>query len=233
MLHREAKPAAAEPWRRLSGIHAIRSPRNLAVARELWLARDARAHRARRRARPTGSGCLAPRRGEGDPADPARARRPARVQRPREPHRARPLVVGHRARAHHRPSSPPCASRATRRRRRVRGRRGTPRPTRASASRGRPSPRSPSSSTCPSRTCSRPITCVASRGIRPPSPPPRPSPPRSRHSVRARGRLRQPHRQSRMPLWRRHNRFRMPRRRFVGSVNRFSALGRLRRIEAS
>src|SRR5690606_15708217 len=29
-----------EPWRRLSGIHAIRQPRNLAVARELWLARD-------------------------------------------------------------------------------------------------------------------------------------------------------------------------------------------------
>ena len=43
VLHREAKPAAAEPWRRLSGIHAMRGPRNLAVARELWLARDARA----------------------------------------------------------------------------------------------------------------------------------------------------------------------------------------------
>jgi ribonuclease D len=43
VLHREAKPPAAEPWRRLSGIHAIRTPRNLAVARELWLARDARA----------------------------------------------------------------------------------------------------------------------------------------------------------------------------------------------
>ena len=43
VMHKEAKPAAAEPWRRLSGIHAMRSPRNLAVARELWLARDARA----------------------------------------------------------------------------------------------------------------------------------------------------------------------------------------------
>ena len=43
VLHREAKPPAAEPWRRLSGIQAIRTPRNLAVARELWLARDARA----------------------------------------------------------------------------------------------------------------------------------------------------------------------------------------------
>lgn len=29
-----------EPWRRLTGIHALRQPRNLAVARELWIARD-------------------------------------------------------------------------------------------------------------------------------------------------------------------------------------------------
>ncbi|MCU1409042.1 MAG: ribonuclease [Microbacteriaceae bacterium] len=41
VLAREPKPAAAEPWRRLSGIHSIRGVRNLAVARELWLARDA------------------------------------------------------------------------------------------------------------------------------------------------------------------------------------------------
>ncbi|MFF2390351.1 HRDC domain-containing protein [Agromyces sp. NPDC058104] len=40
VLHRAAKPAAAEPWRRLSGIHAMRNGRNLAVARELWLSRD-------------------------------------------------------------------------------------------------------------------------------------------------------------------------------------------------
>jgi ribonuclease D len=43
VLHREAKPPAAEPWRRLSGIHGVRGQRNLAVARELWLTRDARA----------------------------------------------------------------------------------------------------------------------------------------------------------------------------------------------
>ena len=30
----------ADPWRRMSGLHGIRSPRNLAVARELWHARD-------------------------------------------------------------------------------------------------------------------------------------------------------------------------------------------------
>jgi len=39
-------PAArAEPWRRLSGIHQLRSPRQLAVARALWQARDALARR--------------------------------------------------------------------------------------------------------------------------------------------------------------------------------------------
>jgi ribonuclease D len=37
---KEARPAPAEPWRRLSGVHAVRGARNLAVARELWLARD-------------------------------------------------------------------------------------------------------------------------------------------------------------------------------------------------
>lgn len=39
-LNREAKPARAEPWRRLSGIHSIKGLRSLAVARELWIARD-------------------------------------------------------------------------------------------------------------------------------------------------------------------------------------------------
>ncbi len=37
---REAKPANPEAWRRLSGLHTVRSARNLAVARELWEARD-------------------------------------------------------------------------------------------------------------------------------------------------------------------------------------------------
>lgn len=43
VLRREPKPPSAEPWRRLSGIHGLRGQRNLAVARELWLTRDARA----------------------------------------------------------------------------------------------------------------------------------------------------------------------------------------------
>ncbi|PXA67755.1 ribonuclease D [Cryobacterium arcticum] len=40
VLAKEAKPARAEPWRRLSGLHSVRGQRNLAVARELWVARD-------------------------------------------------------------------------------------------------------------------------------------------------------------------------------------------------
>jgi ribonuclease D len=41
VLNREAKPAAAEPWRRLSGIHGLRNPRNLAVAKVLPQSRRA------------------------------------------------------------------------------------------------------------------------------------------------------------------------------------------------
>ncbi|MGX5694675.1 ribonuclease D [Agromyces soli] len=40
VLHREPKAPVAEPWRRLSGIHALRNPRNLAIVRSLWHARD-------------------------------------------------------------------------------------------------------------------------------------------------------------------------------------------------
>ncbi|MEZ0493659.1 HRDC domain-containing protein [Kineococcus sp. TBRC 1896] len=38
-------PPPAEPWRRTSGLHAVRSRRQLAVVRELWLARDGEARR--------------------------------------------------------------------------------------------------------------------------------------------------------------------------------------------
>ena len=40
-LDKETKPALVEPWRRLSGVHSLRGAKNLAAARELWLARDA------------------------------------------------------------------------------------------------------------------------------------------------------------------------------------------------
>jgi ribonuclease D len=33
-------PVRAEPWRRTSGIHRVRGPRNLEIARQLWTARD-------------------------------------------------------------------------------------------------------------------------------------------------------------------------------------------------
>lgn len=39
-LAKPPKPTNPEAWRRLSGLHSLRQPRALAVARELWLARD-------------------------------------------------------------------------------------------------------------------------------------------------------------------------------------------------
>ncbi|NYF10825.1 ribonuclease D [Leifsonia sp. AK011] len=41
VLARDLVVVRAEPWRRLGGLHTVRGQRNLAVARELWLARDA------------------------------------------------------------------------------------------------------------------------------------------------------------------------------------------------
>jgi ribonuclease D len=40
VLAKEAKPVKLEAWRRLSGLNTVRGARNLAVARELWEARD-------------------------------------------------------------------------------------------------------------------------------------------------------------------------------------------------
>ena len=171
------------------------TPRNLAVARELWLARDARASELDIAPGRMVPDCVDPRRREGAPPDPARPRRPARVHRPGEPH-PNSIGGGRPSSAASPPtSSRPCGCRATRRRRRGPGRCATPRPTRGCGSRGRASSRSPSRSTCPSRTCSRPTTCVGSRG----HPPAEPTDgggriARWRRSARARGRLRQPHR---------------------------------------
>ena len=39
VLERET-PVRQEPWRRLSGMHSLRTPRQLAIARALWTARD-------------------------------------------------------------------------------------------------------------------------------------------------------------------------------------------------
>jgi ribonuclease D len=41
VLGRDFVIVRTDPWRRLGGVHAIRGARNLAVARELWQARDA------------------------------------------------------------------------------------------------------------------------------------------------------------------------------------------------
>ncbi len=40
ILQRELVVTRTDPWRRLGGVHSIRGARNLAVARELWVARD-------------------------------------------------------------------------------------------------------------------------------------------------------------------------------------------------
>src|SRR5690606_31749315 len=40
VLVKEPKPPLDDPWRRLSGLHSLRTPRAFAVARALWLARD-------------------------------------------------------------------------------------------------------------------------------------------------------------------------------------------------
>ena len=40
VLHRDLIPVRVEPWRRLNSLHTVRGGRGLAVARELWLARD-------------------------------------------------------------------------------------------------------------------------------------------------------------------------------------------------
>lgn len=42
-LDKPEKPMSTEPWRRISGLHTLRSPKQLAVARALWNARDAAA----------------------------------------------------------------------------------------------------------------------------------------------------------------------------------------------
>ncbi|KJL27849.1 ribonuclease D [Microbacterium oxydans] len=39
-LSRAPRPPREDPWRRLSGLHQVRGARNLAVARELWQARE-------------------------------------------------------------------------------------------------------------------------------------------------------------------------------------------------
>lgn len=40
VLERTPKPEPTDPWRRLSGLHSLKSQRAFAIARELWFARD-------------------------------------------------------------------------------------------------------------------------------------------------------------------------------------------------
>ncbi|HRN29302.1 MAG TPA: HRDC domain-containing protein, partial [Terrimesophilobacter sp.] len=40
VLEKQPKPESADPWRRLSGLHSLKTQRGFAVARSLWFARD-------------------------------------------------------------------------------------------------------------------------------------------------------------------------------------------------
>ena len=118
---KEAKPAPAEPWRRLSGLHTVRGPRNLAVARALWQARDAYARqidaapgrlvpdaslvaaartppatqaRARRRCAASAAGRAAPRSTAGGPRSRPGSRRPTSRRRACRPTRCRRPAPG-------------------------------------------------------------------------------------------------------------------------------------------
>lgn len=96
-LTRELTVVRSEPWRRLSGIHSIRGLRNLAVARELWLSRDALAReldtapgrlvpdsvRRRRAARPGRGRGRRPGAGRAAPPPASRTRRARRGSRRR------------------------------------------------------------------------------------------------------------------------------------------------------
>ena len=79
VLEREPKPPRGEPWRRLSGLHTVRGRKALAVARELWTAREEYAR-------------------EQDVAPgPPRARSRARGRRARRPEGKQELAAGARS----------------------------------------------------------------------------------------------------------------------------------------
>jgi ribonuclease D len=163
-------PVREEPWRRLSGIHAIRQARNLAVARELWNARDSYAREI-----DTAPGRLVP---------DASLTAAARVLPGTKRELAALKEFNGRA----------SRSQIDRCRRRGCGATRTRRPTPGCGRPARPSPPSRSAWSSRSRTSSPPITCAASPGPRPIRSTPDPSRQRSPGSARGPGRLRQPHR---------------------------------------
>ena len=131
VLEREPKPAREEPWRRLSGLHTVRGRRALAVARELWNAREDYA-----REQDVAPGRLVPDRALvaavlADPKSKQELAAREGLHRPGQPVAARPLVGGDRGRDGRARSCRSIARpAATRCRRRARGPTATPRPTR-------------------------------------------------------------------------------------------------------
>jgi ribonuclease D len=177
-------PPRVEPWRRVSGLHAIRDGRRLAVVRELWEARDRNARerdispgRVLPDAAIVAAAQAMPRSVEALTALPAFAGKGARrritvwqaaIQRGMAtPEKDLPSGGG----------PPPPARAPTRHHRRGPGRTATRRPPPASRPRGRWSPPSPPSTACPWRTCFSRTCCAGCAGRRrtpwtpPPSPP--------------------------------------------------------------
>ena len=177
-------PPRADPWRRTSGIHKVRTRRALAVVRELWQTRDEIARDADQ----------SPRRVLSDQAIIDAARAEAAKPPPTGGRRLSGSAGSTRATPASTRSAgwPPCSGPASSttpsslrspaprrcpgRRPRTAGRSATRRRRRGSRPPGRPSARSPPRTGCPSRTCSRRTRCAAWPGSRRPRRPPRRSP---------------------------------------------------------
>ena len=155
-------PVRTEAWRRTSGLHRVRGRRSLGAVRALWEARDELARErdvtpgrlipdsaivAAATAMPTTRGALMSTQGfHGRGASRFAVHLVAGDPDGRRDGRGRPARAAPRA--------------ATARRHRGRGRRRARSRRAGSSWPALRSPRSPSSTTCPPRTCSRPITCA-------------------------------------------------------------------------
>jgi len=158
----------AEPWRRTSGIHRVRTRRGLAIVRELWLERDRIAQR-----RDLSPGRVLPDSAivEAARAAPSTAAALAGVSgfkgRGAKRHAQEWFAAIRRAHTEADQALPrPSAQISEGRRQRTAGTSGIPRRPGVWPPCGRLSLRSPTSTRCPPRTCSSPTRCAGSPGSR-------------------------------------------------------------------
>ena len=163
-------PVRVEAWRRTSGLHKVRGRRSLGAVRALWEARDELA-----RERDVTPGRLIPDSAIVAAATAMPTNRGAMMSTQgfhgRGASRFAADLVGRRSGRPPRWTRPTCRAApraATARRHLGRGRRRARSRHDGSSWPGLRSPRSPSSTTCPPRTCSRPITCAGRCGSRRP-----------------------------------------------------------------